>query len=170
MEFITTSAGQTQKIAFELIKKLAVKKTRSALVLGLAGELGAGKTTFIQGLARALKIKERVLSPTFVIMKKYEVRSMKYEGKNRKEGKKATSDPSLLTSNFFHIDCYRIEKPQEMDTLGFKEILKDPENLVVIEWAEKIKKILPADTIWLKFQHLGEDRRKIILNFKSILN
>ena len=152
MEFITASAAETQKLAADLIKKLAAKTTRGALVLvlGLVGELGAGKTTFIQGLAKALGVKERVLSPTFVLMKHFNILAFKH------------------FNNFYHIDCYRVNNPQEMETLGFREILKNPENLVVVEWAEKIRKILPADTVWIEFEHLGEDKRKIKIQSSKI--
>jgi len=142
MEFITNSAKATQKLAVKLIKDLARKKTNGALVLGLVGELGAGKTTFIQGLAESLKIKERILSPTFVIMKRFAIGDKPF-------------------ANLYHIDCYRIESPRELSALGFKEIIKDSKNLIVIEWAEKIKKILPKETLWIKFDHLGENKRKI---------
>jgi len=148
MDNITKNAKETQKIAIGLVGDLAGKKTKGALVLGLVGELGAGKTTFIQGMAEALKIKERILSPTFVIMKRFIIHSPRF-------------------ANFYHIDCYRIENPKELITLGFKKIISEPKNLVVIEWAEKIKEVLPEDTVWLKFEHLGKDRRRIkLLNFK----
>ena len=145
MEFISQSAEETQKIAADLVKKLMAKKTRGALVLGLQGELGAGKTTFIQGLAKAIGIKDRVLSPTFVLMKHFNISTFEH------------------FNSLYHIDCYRIEKPQDTEVLGFRDILKNPENLVVIEWAEKIKNILPADTVWLEFEHLGEDKRGVQL-------
>jgi len=138
MEFITNSAKETKKLAAKLIKDFIGAKRKNALVFGLSGELGAGKTTFIQGLAKALGVKERILSPTFVIMKHF--------------------------NNFYHIDCYRIDKPAELKELGLEEVLKNPKNLVMIEWAEKVRKILPKEIIWLEFEHLGEDRRKIILN------
>ncbi len=75
MEFITNNAQGTKKIAIKLVEGIAQKKNKSALVFGLTGELGAGKTTFIQGLAKALKIKERVLSPTFVIIRRYDIKN-----------------------------------------------------------------------------------------------
>ncbi len=144
MEFITRSPQETQEIAKNIIKKLPQKKFQSAAVLALEGELGAGKTTFVQGLAKALKIKERVLSPTFVIMRRFMIYDLRFK-------------------NFYHIDCYRIEDVAELKELGLEEILKNPENLVVIEWAEKIASILPVGTIWLNFKHKGDDVREIKL-------
>ena len=144
MEFITNSAKETQKKAAELIKKLVNKKLGGALVLGLVGELGAGKTTFIQGLAKTLKIKERILSPTFVIMKRFAIGDKPF-------------------ANFYHIDCYRIENPKELTALGFKEIIKDPKNLIVIEWAEKVKSLISKDAVWVEFEWMGEEERKIMV-------
>ncbi len=158
MEFITNNAQGTKKIAIKLVEGIAQKKNKSALVFGLTGELGAGKTTFIQGLAKALKIKERVLSPTFVIMKRFQL----------------VNCPIAQLNNLYHIDCYRIENPKELEDLGFKEIISRPENLVVIEWAEKIKNILPKDTAWIRFEHLREGERRIKIsnysNFYPVLN
>jgi tRNA threonylcarbamoyladenosine biosynthesis protein TsaE len=148
MEFITYTAQETQKLAAKLIGDLTRRKTKGAAVLALQGELGAGKTTFVQGLAKALKIKERVLSPTFVIMKRFKIYDLRF-------------------MNLHHIDCYRIKNSKELMQLGFKEIIKEPKNLVVIEWAEKVKKILPKEAVWIKFEQAGEDERKIqIINYQ----
>ena len=142
MTFNTASAEETQKIARELLKNIAPSQS-GAVILAMEGDLGAGKTTFIQALGRALGVKGKVLSPTFVIIKHFNILTFKH------------------FSDFYHFDCYRLEDPKEILALGFEEIIKDPKNLVAIEWAEKIKKILPKDAIWLKFKHLGEDKRKI---------
>jgi tRNA threonylcarbamoyladenosine biosynthesis protein TsaE len=148
IEIITQSAEQTQKIgkilAEEIIKSNL--KINKALVIGLEGDLGSGKTTFIQGLAKGLIIKERITSPTFVIMKKYSFRS---------------KTPKRV-GWFYHIDCYRIG-PKDLLDLDFKEILNQPQNLIVIEWAERVKKILPKDIIWLKFEYLDQDKRRMII-------
>jgi len=149
MEIITQSAKETQKLAADLIKKITEKRVKRPLVLGLQGELGSGKTTFIQGLAEELKIKERVLSPTFIILKKFTIYDLRFTKKKFK--------------SFYHVDCYRIERSDELEELGFKEILKKPENIIVIEWAEKIKEILPKATLWLEFEHLGEDTRRFMI-------
>ena len=149
MEFITKNFGETQQLAQRLIDKVIKMPHDGALVLALKGDLGVGKTTFIQGLGVALDIKEKILSPTFVIMKHFNILS------------------SGFFSDFYHLDCYRIESSDDLEILNFKEIISEPKNLVVIEWAERIKKALPLDTVWLEFEHGGEDKRIIrILNFK----
>lgn len=133
IEIITENAKETQRVGEILAQE--IKKGQKALIIGLEGELGSGKTTFIQGLAKGLKIKERITSPTFVIMKKI--------------------------GWFYHIDCYRVKSKDLLD-LGFREIISQP-NLVVIEWAEKIKKILPKNTFWIKFEYLDKNKRKMII-------
>ena len=133
IEIITENAKETQKVGEILAQE--IKKGQKALIIGLEGELGSGKTTFIQGLAKGLKIKERITSPTFVIIKKI--------------------------GWFYHIDCYRVKSKDLLD-LGFREIISQP-NLVVIEWAEKIKKILPKNTFWIKFEYLDKNKRKMII-------
>jgi len=166
MIIITNSPFQTKKIGKNFSKKIKDRKNKKAVVLGLVGDLGGGKTTFLQGLAKGLGIKEKVLSPTFIIMRKYALESRKWPiarglgpiGKVE-SGKKATLCPPLST--FYHFDCYRIQKPKEILDLGFKEIISDPKNIVVIEWAEKIKKILPKDTIWINFEFKDKNKRKI---------
>ncbi len=154
--YLTNNPSQTKKIGEVLAKKiLKAKIGKMACVLGLEGSLGGGKTTFLQGFAKGLGVKEKITSPTFVIMKKYELRSMK---KRRKRSS------GLQTSYFrlYHIDCYRLQKPKEILALGFKEIISNPENIVAIEWADKIKRLLPKKKIMLTFEIAGKNRRKIV--------
>ena len=146
IEIVTENTKETQKVGEFLVQEIIIRsklKSKKALIIGLAGELGSGKTTFIQGMAKGLQIKERITSPTFVIMKKFKLGPVPY------------------LKYFYHIDCYRVQSKDLLD-LGFKEIISQP-NVVVIEWAEKIKKILPKDTFWIKFEYLDKDKRKIIL-------
>lgn len=145
MEVVTNDSSQTKKLGKSLAKKIIKAKRNRALVFGLKGDLGGGKTTFLQGFGKGLGIKQRVLSPTFVIMKKY----------------KLPNCPIAQLSNFYHIDCYRIQKPKEILDLGFKQIVSDPKNIVAVEWAERIKKILPQNTIWIKFEFIDKNKRKI---------
>ncbi|MBU3901298.1 tRNA (adenosine(37)-N6)-threonylcarbamoyltransferase complex ATPase subunit type 1 TsaE [Patescibacteria group bacterium] len=167
MEFITTSARETHQLANKILKELFVRQHQGALVLALQGELGAGKTTFIQGLAQALGVPEKVLSPTFVIMKRFGVRPrIKYGASSLGRDKKSPAKVGTPI-NFYHLDCYRIEKAKDLDGLRLEEILKDKKNLVVIEWAERIKNVLPKDAVWIKFEHRGEDKRRIrIINYQ----
>lgn len=139
LRIVTKSAQETKKVGEFLAQEII--KSKKALIIGLEGELGSGKTTFIQGMAKGLRIKERITSPTFVIFKKFKL------------------GPVPHLKYFYHIDCYRLSSPQDLLDLGFKEIISQP-NLVVIEWAEKIKKILPKDTFWIKFEYLDKDKEK----------
>lgn len=132
-------------------KALCARPTGQALILGLEGDLGGGKTTFLQGFAKGLGIKEKILSPTFIILRKFKVKSLKFKV-------------------FYHIDCYRISGPKDILLLGFKEIISNPKNIVAIEWADRIRKILPKDALILKFEFTPlENSRMIELTKITIL-
>lgn len=122
---------------------LAAPSQSGAVVLALAGDLGAGKTTFVQGFARALGIKSRIISPTFLILKRYALRASRF-------------------ANLYHIDAYRLNSPKELLDLDFKKIISDPRNIVLIEWADKIKNLLPRDIILIKFNHGKTTNERII--------
>lgn len=112
-------------------------KLKNGGIICLTGELGSGKTTFTQGLLKGLKIKGPHTSPTFVIMKKY--------GKN-----------------IYHIDAYRV-KSEDIINLGWEEMIKEKNSVIIIEWAERIKNIIPPDAVWIKFEWLDENKRRITL-------
>ncbi|MBZ9571861.1 tRNA (adenosine(37)-N6)-threonylcarbamoyltransferase complex ATPase subunit type 1 TsaE [Patescibacteria group bacterium] len=145
VKFLTTSSFQTKKLG-EILAKEILKTSlgEKAFSICLEGDLGGGKTTFLQGFAKGLGIKEKILSPSFLILKRFKIRNSKFK-------------------NFYHIDCYRIEKPKEILNLGFKKIISNPKNIVAIEWADKIEKILPGDKLTLKFKFEGKNIRKIVL-------
>ena len=136
-KFLTKNEKETKKLAKILANEIlkTPKQIKVAVVIGLEGNLGAGKTTFIQAVARGMSIKRRLTSPTFVLMKKY--------------------------NNLYHLDCYRIKNSQDVLAMDFKEIISNPKNIVLIEWAEKIRKILPKNKIWIKFKILGKTQRLI---------
>ncbi len=106
-------------------------------ILAFTGGLGAGKTTFIQGLASGLGIKNKIVSPTFILMRKYD--------------------------NFYHLDLYRLEGDveKEVENLGLFDVWKDTKNIIAIEWAEKLKTKWPKNTTWIRFENLDEERRRI---------
>lgn len=137
-KYITSSAKQTENLAQKIASRFS-----NGEVAGLVGELGAGKTQFVKGLAKYFKIKNPITSPTFVLLKPYAVKS-----KNIKQ--------------LVHIDCYRLDRLEELQTIGLEEFLSNPQNLVVIEWADKIKSILPKDTIWIKFKLGSKNNQRII--------
>lgn len=130
-------------------------------ILALTGKLGSGKTTFVQGLAQGLGIKKRVISPTFILMRRYSTPITNHPPSPGKAGLRRASQ-SLIT-NFYHLDLYRLEKnlEKEVENLGIKEIWTKKENVVAIEWSEKIRNLMPKKATWLKFEDRGGDRRMI---------
>ncbi|TET84910.1 MAG: tRNA (adenosine(37)-N6)-threonylcarbamoyltransferase complex ATPase subunit type 1 TsaE [Candidatus Nealsonbacteria bacterium] len=160
VKHLTTTPLQTKKLGEILAKEILKSKLKKgALIIGLEGDLGGGKTTFLQGFARELGIKEKILSPTFIILRKFLI--------SKVPSRRAAGGLESQFLNFFHIDCYRIEKPKEILDLGFKEIISNPKNIVTIEWAERIQKILPAETIILKFEFINQKTRKITVGLKN---
>lgn len=137
MEVNTNSKEETQKVGADLARDLG-----SGDVIALFGKLGAGKTTFVQGLAKALGIKRRILSPTFVFVRSYPFK------KNSR----------LLT--FHHLDLYRGQSITDFNSLGLGEIF-DKNAICVIEWADKIEKLLPKKRIDVFFE-IKDDNKRLI--------
>jgi tRNA threonylcarbamoyladenosine biosynthesis protein TsaE len=144
MEFLSKDESETAKIAFDFAANLKAKDNKATIV-GLYGDLGAGKTTFMKYLAESFGIKDTIQSPTFVIEKIYDLA----------ENFSVSGFKKLI-----HIDAYRIEKEEEMLQLGWEKIINDSGNLICIEWPEKIAGIMP-DHIVIKFEHAREKERKI---------
>ncbi len=134
----------SEKQTFEFAKKFA-RTLKGGEVIGLVGDLGAGKTVFAKGLAAGLGIKQNITSPTFVLMKVYEVKSLKFKVKN-----------------LCHIDAYRIKSPQDITAIGAEEYFNRSDAITVIEWADNIKKILPKKTRYIKIEITELKKRKII--------
>jgi tRNA threonylcarbamoyladenosine biosynthesis protein TsaE len=142
----SASAKETKKIAAMLAAEVVKSQRKNALVLALEGNLGSGKTTFAQGFAEALGIKEKVLSPTFVLMKFYELKPR----------------PFWKIRHLVHIDCYRLDSPKELSHLGFQNLLRDKDAVILIEWADKVKKILPTGILRIKFSYSKKINKRII--------
>lgn len=143
--YLTDNPKTTQKIGKSLAGEVFKKPPKKgALVLCLVGELGGGKTTFLQGFARGLKIKEKILSPTFIILKRFEISCFGLQ-------------------SFYHIDCYRVEKPKEILDLDFKRIISSPKNIIAIEWADRIKEIIPKHAMQIEFKFIDKNKRKILI-------
>jgi len=145
MEYLSKNSTETAEIAANFAKVLITKPGfgNQAMIFGLYGELGSGKTTFMKYLAENFGVKETIQSPTFVIEKIYNITN------------------NEIFKKLIHIDAYRIENDQEMINLGWNEIIADPKNLICLEWPEKISKIMPAH-IKIFFEHGdNENERKI---------
>lgn len=145
----SNNAKQTKKFAGEIIKSLKCN------LLCLYGDLGSGKTTFTQGIAEYFGIK-RLISPTFVIMRRYDLEKSKVKRQNSK-----VSNQNSKVKHLYHIDLYRLENINEIKAIGIEEVWNDPENLVVVEWAERAKDILPKQRVDICFEYIGDDKRKI---------
>lgn len=122
MKYISNSIEETEKIARDFLSKISPKD--SAIVVGLYGNLGAGKTAFTKCVAKILGVEDIVNSPTFVIEKIYELTNQKF-------------------THLIHIDAYRLEKSEELLNLGWQKIIDDKNNLIFIEWSENVIDIMP---------------------------
>jgi tRNA threonylcarbamoyladenosine biosynthesis protein TsaE len=131
---VSRSPEETQAIGERLGARLS-----PGAVVACTGELGAGKTCFLQGLARGLGVTGEVTSPTFVLINQYRGRLPVY-----------------------HLDAYRTGTLTELLELGLDEILDGP-GVTVIEWADKLLPLLPARTIHVRIEGLGEEPRRIAI-------
>lgn len=135
---VSSSEEETKKIATKLAKQV------SHGVIALTGELGAGKTVFVQGFAKGLGIKEKIISPTFVLIRQHQI--------------------PKLNKTLFHIDLCRLENLKDLKQLGLEEILFNPNNIVLIEWAEKLEKLLPKNATKINIERLKENKRLITID------
>ena len=135
----TRSAEETRRLAVALAPTLVPGD-----VIVLAGDLGAGKTTFVQGLAVGLGIVEKVTSPTFILMKEY------------------------LGGRFplMHMDIYRLGRVQDVIDLGYDEFL-DPSYVVAVEWGDMVEPLLPQEHLKVELRHEGGDERTVTLTAKG---
>lgn len=138
-KFLTNNSLETKDVGLQFAKNLMPGDT-----LLLFGNLGAGKTTFVQGIAKGLGIKDRILSPTFVLVRNHNVFVNNIKKLN-------------------HIDLYRIEEPTEIDKLGIEEFVGEEDSLTVIEWAERLLGFNPSKGYRIKFKYLENDKREITI-------
>jgi len=137
IQYITNSVEETQNIA----EKIAQQYSHSGGVIALIGDLGAGKTAFTQGFAKALRVTDKIISPTFILMRQHQLpNSQRW---------------------LFHLDLYRLEDNASISQLGLEEIFSNPQNIILIEWADKILDRLPPSTTKIKFEKISETKRKI---------
>ncbi|HZS43216.1 MAG TPA: tRNA (adenosine(37)-N6)-threonylcarbamoyltransferase complex ATPase subunit type 1 TsaE [Candidatus Paceibacterota bacterium] len=144
MKIDSRSLDETGVVAEKFLDYLRdLKGEEGAQIAGLIGDLGAGKTTFVQALGRLLGIRESMTSPTFVIEKNYEL----------------AGDPTW--NKLIHIDAYRLQNGEELMKLNFEEIAADPKNLVLIEWSKNVESALPKNYQKIYFKFIDENTREI---------
>lgn len=141
MKKISKNLKDTERIAQEFLQKLYQEEKKYARVICLQGNLGAGKTAFVKAVGRILGIKSIVNSPTFVIIKRHLPRRGPHK-------------------TLFHIDAYRLKNERDLKILGWEEILKDKENIIFIEWPERVRKIMPRHAHKIKISHKNFGHRE----------
>lgn len=134
-EFITKTDLETEKIGEALAEEIE-KENKKFVCVTLDGDLGAGKTAFVRGMARILSPGSRVCSPTYAIVNDYH------------RGKKP----------FLHYDMYRVEGEDDLISIGFFDV---EEGIMAIEWSEKIGEFLPADRCRVTIEKLSDTERRI---------
>ena len=140
MKSLSGSLEETNKIAVDFLD--TIEPAGHAAVAALQGDLGAGKTAFAQEVGKILGVADNMHSPTFVIEKIYPINWKGFK-------------------NLIHIDAYRLEKEFELLHLGWEELIKEPENLILIEWPENVAGIIPPDAKRIYFKFIDENTREI---------
>lgn len=140
-EYITESARETEKLGEALAKEI-----KGGEIISLVGDLGGGKTTFTKGFAAGLGIKKNITSPTFLVMREYPVRHKKI-------------------SKLYHFDAYRIKNAEEFLDLGFNEFLKEKQAVILIEWADKVRRILPKKSVIIEFSFIDDQKRRVVFRY-----
>lgn len=136
----TSSPRETARIGQEMGNRIR-RRRGHAPAFCLYGELGSGKTTFAQGFAKGLGITTRLLSPTFIIVRRYPI--------------------PRQTGFLYHIDLYRMEGEKDLFGLGLPEILEVSDSVVLVEWAEKLGELLPKNRVDVRFSVMEDGKHHI---------
>jgi tRNA threonylcarbamoyladenosine biosynthesis protein TsaE len=131
-----------KNIGEDIINNAKSNKKDKATILAFSGDLGAGKTTLTKEIAKTFKVKKEIISPTFVIMKIYDIEDDTWK-------------------KLIHIDAYRFEKGEDLSVLGWSDIIENKENIIIIEWPEMVENHIPDWAIKISLSHKDEDTRLI---------
>ncbi len=137
----TISLDDLNEVSARIVESLP-KGSAKAVCLALVGDLGSGKTTLTQHIARHLGVTVPLPSPTFLLLRSYEI-------------------PNEFFNKLIHIDAYRIEDNKELQRIGFTELAQRPKTLIVVEWADRVSDTIPKDAFWLQLSHRDNDTRYI---------
>jgi len=144
--WLSNSEKETQIMAQKIFFKYQHLLKKQPLIFALQGELGAGKTQFVKGLAQALGIKTNITSPTFIFLKEY----------------------SYSKGMLYHLDTWRMQNSQDLLALGLKKML-EPGNIIAIEWLQKVKLLLEKlklKIVWIDLKYIALNKRQIIFSLK----
>lgn len=134
------SLKEIKKTASNVLNEINNLETKEASLVCLSGDLGSGKTTLTQEIAKQLGVKENLISPTFVIMKKYLLKNKKFK-------------------YLYHIDAYRLNSCEELFKIDWFKIRQNKENLIIIEWPERVKGCIVGEMVWINLAHKDQDKR-----------
>jgi len=150
-KILTHSSRETSDIGLSMARELLKESTRGdrtrslPKILCLYGDLGSGKTTFTQGFAKGLGYTGRLPSPTFIIVRRYGL--------------------PMNDFLFYHVDLYRLRSFDELVGVGLKEIFEDSQSFTVVEWADRLGKLVPSHRIDMRFEQLSENEHSIVVQF-----
>lgn len=142
VQVLSKSEAETKKIGQKLGQ--IIKKNKGSVIIGLIGDLGGGKTTFVKGIASGLGVKGSITSPTFTLLKEYKTKDL----------------------NLYHFDFYRLKDINDAKNLGLEEYFEKSRSIVIIEWADRIKNILPDEKIIIEFDFISQNERRLTLKAK----
>lgn len=147
-EYLTHTPEETQAVARQLVTTLmgASGVRGTSTIIALQGDLGAGKTVFVKGIADMLGVRDVVTSPTYVIEKVYSLP----EGSHWK--------------HVVHIDAYRLQGEEELHTIGWNDIATDPGNLICMEWPEQVGIAVPERAVWVTIHQENDTTRRIVVS------
>jgi tRNA threonylcarbamoyladenosine biosynthesis protein TsaE len=143
---VTKNTADTHSLALDFVNNLLKTcqiPSAKATVVGLYGDLGSGKTSFVQGIAKAFGVNDYVISPTFVLQKRYEIDLNKQK----------------CFSNLIHIDAYRMESAEELNHIKWNDLLDNPENIICIEWPERVYEKMPDNHIQVVCTFIDKESR-----------
>ncbi len=145
MEIISKNINDTRQFAEYFLENFVMRQKKdSALLVALSGDLGAGKTAFVKELSGLLDIKSDITSPTFVFEKVYNI-----------------ENDAIDFKHLVHIDAYRLQEGDSVEFLNLVEKFADKENIIFIEWPERIEEILPKNIVKIEFEFIGDTKRRI---------
>ena len=157
LNIVSHGFAQTQRLGMHLGNLL-----RGGELLLLEGQLGMGKTTFTQGLARGMGITETISSPTFTLLKEYAGQPLSISSIVQENSETVTKSNKTIGPALYHFDLYRLDDSEEVFDLGFEDYFNDSTGVCVIEWADKARELWPAEKLCIRMKILSETKRGLL--------